>query len=205
MGTDWRDNDPRVEPIVEIYQGDRMSYEKEGAPRAGYDPQTKQFPANIAGWYPKGFINNAFEKGYRLGFQSSSDHWSTHISYFMVLAERNDREAILDAIKKRHTYGATHDIIVDVRSGTHIMGDEFKTNAPPTLAMTVVGTGPIAKIDILKDSEVVATLQPNQREYKGTWTDPNPTAGGHYYYIRVQQVDDELAWASPLWIDYAQN
>jgi len=27
MGTDWRDNDPVVEPIVELYQGDRMSYE----------------------------------------------------------------------------------------------------------------------------------------------------------------------------------
>ena len=30
MGTDWRDNDPEVEPIVEIYQGDRMSYEIRG-------------------------------------------------------------------------------------------------------------------------------------------------------------------------------
>ena len=41
MGTDWRDNDPAVEPIVEIYQGDRMSYEHEGAPRAGYDPKSQ--------------------------------------------------------------------------------------------------------------------------------------------------------------------
>jgi hypothetical protein len=27
MGTDWRDNDPVVEPVVEIYQGDRQNYE----------------------------------------------------------------------------------------------------------------------------------------------------------------------------------
>ena len=33
MGTDWRDNDPLVEPVVEIYQGDRNNYECEGAPR----------------------------------------------------------------------------------------------------------------------------------------------------------------------------
>ena len=32
MGTDWRDNDPELEPMVEIYQGDRMSYEYEGSP-----------------------------------------------------------------------------------------------------------------------------------------------------------------------------
>ena len=28
MGTDWRDNDPVVEPMVEIYQGCRMNYER---------------------------------------------------------------------------------------------------------------------------------------------------------------------------------
>ena len=34
MGTDWRDNDPIVEPVVEIYQGDRQNYEMPGAPRS---------------------------------------------------------------------------------------------------------------------------------------------------------------------------
>jgi hypothetical protein len=202
MGTDWRDNDPVVEPIVEIYQGDRMSYEIENAPRAGYDPKTGKLPANVAGWFPAGFINNAFKKGYRLGFQSSSDHWSTHISYCIVLAERHDREAILDGLRKRHCYGATDDIIVNVRSGEHVMGDEFKTRAAPTLEIHVLGTKELARIDILKDSEVVETLKPGQREYKGKWTDPKPTAGMHYYYIRVLQTDEEIAWASPLWIEY---
>src|SRR5437588_8986332 len=107
MGTDWRDNDPVAEPIVEIYQGDRMSYEYEGAPRAGYEPKTGKEPVNIAGWYPKGFINHALDKGYKLGFQASSDHWSTHISFFVILAEKNERQGLLDAVKKRHCYGAT--------------------------------------------------------------------------------------------------
>src|SRR5947207_7392 len=99
MGTDWRDNDPVVEPIVEIYQGDRNSYEMQGAPRAGYDPKGDKKPAQIAGWYPDGFIDNALgKKGYRLGFQASSDHLSTHISYCIVLAEKYDREGILDGM-----------------------------------------------------------------------------------------------------------
>src|SRR5262249_21768761 len=145
----------------------------------------------------------ALEKGYRLGFQSSSDHFSTHISYCIVLAERPDREAILDGMKRRHCYGATDDIIVDVKSGSHLMGDEFKTREVPSLQMTVIGTKPLARIDILKDSEVVHTLQPGTQEYKGAWTDPKPSSGVHYYYIRVLQTDEELAWASPLWVDYA--
>jgi hypothetical protein len=31
-----------------------------------------------------------------------------------------------------------------------------------------------------------------------------PAAGVHYYYVRVQQVDGQLAWASPMWIDYSR-
>jgi hypothetical protein len=202
MGTDWRDNDPDVEPIVEIYQGDRMSYEKENAPRVGYDVKSGKKPVNIAGWYPKGFINNAHRKGYRLGFESSSDHWSTHISYCVALAERHDRAGILDALRRRHCYGATDDIIVSFKSGDHLMGDEFSTGQPPRLEMHVIGTGRLARIDILKDGDVVTTLKPGKAEYKGTWTDPKPAEGVHYYYIRVVQDDGELAWASPMWIDY---
>jgi hypothetical protein len=181
-----------------------MSYEYEGAPRAGFDPKTGKEPANVAGWFPKGFINHAFEKGYRLGFQSSSDHWSTHISYCIVLAERHDREAILAAMKKRHCYRATDNIILDVRNGNHIMGDEFKTDKAPVLEINVIGTGVLGEIAILKDSEVVETIKPGKQEYKGTWTDPKPSAGVHYYYVRVQQRDGELAWGSPMWMDYAK-
>src|SRR5204863_2909825 len=61
MGTDWRDNDPVAEPIVEIYQGDRMSYEMEGAPRAGYKADSGKEPINVAGWFPAGLINQALD------------------------------------------------------------------------------------------------------------------------------------------------
>jgi hypothetical protein len=205
MGTDWRDNDPQVEPAVEIYQGDRMSYEYEGAPRSGFDPKGEKKPFQIGGWQPKGFVDLALkEKGYRLGFQSSSDHWSTHLSFCVVLAEKHDRQGVLDGLKKRHVYGATDDIILDVRSGTHLMGDEFKTGQAPSLDFHVIGTAPVAQIDVLKDSEVVETIKPGKAEHKGTWTDPKPTGGVHYYYVRVQQEDGQLAWGSPLWIDYAK-
>jgi hypothetical protein len=202
MGTDWRDNDPEVEPVVEIYQGDRMSYEREGAPRAGYEAKSGKKPINIAGWYPKGFVNHALEKGYRLGFQSSSDHWSTHISYGIVLAEKPDRAGILDGLKRRHTYGATDDIILDVRSGSHVMGDAFKADAAP-LEVKVEGTADLEAVEVLRDSEVVATLKATGRQCNGTWTDPKPGAR-HYYYVRVRQKDGQLAWSSPLWVTYSR-
>jgi hypothetical protein len=204
MGTDWRDNDPTVEPIVEIYQGDRNSYEMEDAPRAGYDPKSGKKPANIAGWYPKGFINNALGKGYRLGFESSSDHWSTHISYCVAVAEKHDRAGVLAALQKRHCYGTTDNIILDVKSGDHLMGDEFQTKDVPALQIQVHGTDTLARVEILKDSKVVTTFEPEQRDFKTEWKDPDAAGGVHYYYVRVRQKDRQLAWASPMWMDYAK-
>ncbi len=140
------------------------------------------------------------DKGYRLGFQASSDHWSTHISFFVAIAERHDRAAILDATRKRHCYGATDNIVLDVRSGDHLMGDEFTTNQTPKLTLTVIGTGKLAKVEILRDSEVVATFKPKGAEHRSDWTEPLPQQGTHYYYVRVLQANGEIAWGSPMWI-----
>ncbi len=207
MGTDWRDNDPKVEPLVEIYQGDRNSYEMEEAPRAGHDPKSGKNPVNIAGWFPKGYVSNALNKGYRLGFESSSDHWSTHISYCVAVAEKHDRAGIMAALKQRHSYAATDNIIVDVRCGDRLMGDEFKVSKAPVLNVHVVGTGSIMGIDLLKDGEIVEVLRPEKpggSEVKVEWEDPKPEAGVHYYYLRVRQADGQLAWSSPMWIEFAK-
>ena len=54
----------------------------------------------------------------------------------------------------------------------------------------------------VKDSEIAATFKPNQKEHRGTWTDPKPSPGVHYYYVRAEQIDGQLAWGSPMWIEY---
>jgi hypothetical protein len=207
MGTDWRDNDPDVEPVVEIYQGLRQSYEYEGAPATAKDAQD-----SIGGYRPLGFIWNALMKGYRLGFECSSDHYSTHISYAVVYAEERTREAILDGFKKRHSYGANDNIILDVRCGEKMMGDAFVLNEKPRLEIHAIGTEPIARLSIIRGTgsdtpQYVYDASPNEQEVKITWTDQDPAWGStSYYYVRVEQVRPEngngaLAWASPMWIE----
>ncbi|MBL7223596.1 MAG: hypothetical protein ISS72_07075, partial [Candidatus Brocadiae bacterium] len=121
------------------------------------------------------------------------------------------REAILDAFKKRHCYGANDNIILDVRCGQHMMGDIFEHSGKPTLDLTVVGTDPIARISIVRGvgKEVpryVHDIGPDQKEVKLSWTDQDPAVGQEsYYYVRVEQRRPEggygaLAWASPMWI-----
>jgi hypothetical protein len=201
MGTDWRDNDPEVEPMVEIYQGARQNYERAGAPRC---PNADY---SIGGWEPKGFVNLALLRGYRLAFESSSDHVSTHISYASVYAESNTPQALVKAMKLRHTYGATDNIIADYRATAdgveHILGDEFTSSTPPTVRLKLVGTAPFAKVTLVKDDVEIPLSAESKAELELTWTDPSPTPGKtSYYYVRGEQTDGELVWVSPMWIKY---
>jgi hypothetical protein len=197
MGTDWRDNDPVVEPVVEVYQGHRHNYEHFGAPRSA----TKE--TQIGGYEPKGFIWNALDKGYKLGFQASSDHVSTHMSYAVVLTDDISRQGIIDAFKRRHSYAATDNIILEVRSGKQIMGDIFETNKLPTIDVKVLGTAPVTKVSIVRDGKYLHVAEPNKREVSFSYVVPDAEPGkSSYYYVRVEQRDANLAWASPMWITY---
>jgi hypothetical protein len=197
MGTDWRDNDPHAEPAVEIYQGDRQNYEMPDAPRSPRELDS------IGGWRPKGFINLALDKGYRLGFEASSDHVSTHLSYANLYVTDVTRESVLDALKKRHVYASTDDIIADVESGMHMMGDEFATADPPTLKIKLRGTSKFAKVTIIRDGKFVYSNSPNTQEVEFSWRDNQPNKDkASYYYVRGEQDNGELVWASPLWIKY---
>jgi hypothetical protein len=200
MGTDWRDNDPIYEPMVEIYQGCRQSCERPGAPRSPTEQDA------IGGWRPKGFVNLALLKGYKFSFESSSDHTSTHISYAMVYSEGRSREDLLKAMRLRHTYAATDNIIADWRCGEHMQGDEFKTDKAPEFHLKLQGGAPFSKVTIIKDDVEVKVVEPKKQEVELTWTDPNPTSGKtSYYYARGEQEDGELVWASPMWIDFVPN
>ncbi|MFN0124634.1 MAG: hypothetical protein ACKV2V_29380 [Blastocatellia bacterium] len=197
MGTDWRDNDPLVEPIVEIYQGDRQNYEMPDAPRSNNAKDS------IGGWREKGFVSLALEKGYKLGFQASSDHVSTHMSYCNLLVTETSRKGILEAFQKRHVYGATDDILADVRSGAHLMGDQFETSTPPQLQVRLTGTAPFAKVVIVRDNKYVYSIEPKTAVVQFSWRDEKATPGKQsYYYVRGEQTDGELVWASPMWITY---
>ena len=200
MGTDWRDNDPEVEPVVEIYQGHRHNYEAYGAPRSPNENQ------QIGGYQPAGFVWNAWARGYRLGVQSSSDHVSTHMSYAVALAEDATREALVDAFRKRHTYAATDNIVLDVRAGDHIMGDEFTAKRTVTLKVRAIGTDRIERVVVIKNNGHVYQTGPTGRqvrEVEFTWRDTNQPSGTlAYYYVRVEQADGQLAWSSPIWVRY---
>lgn len=200
MGTDWRNHDPIVEPMVEVYQGARQNYEYAGCPRCPTEQDA------IGGWEPAGFLNNAFAKGIKFSFESSSDHGSTHISYAMIYAEEATRESIFKGMQNRRTYGATDNIIADSRclgadGIEHMMGEEFSVKGAPTITCKLIGTDAFAKVTLIKDNVEFPLTASKDSSVSVTWTDPKPEAGKtSYYYIRGEQANGELVWVSPMWI-----
>jgi hypothetical protein len=202
QGTDYRDNDPNLEPLVEIYQGYHASYEYQGAPKAEDDMNHLL----IHGSYePAGFWWNALAKGLKLGVEASSDHISTHVSYTLIYTPDTDRGHIVESMRMRHAYAATDNIIVDFEAEEpngrrHLMGEEFAMHGAPKLHARIIGTDEIMQIDLIRDNQFLYTQKPGTKDVTFEYADNSPKPGESYYYIRVMQRDHNLAWSSPVWI-----
>ncbi|MBS1828952.1 MAG: hypothetical protein JST93_26855 [Acidobacteria bacterium] len=201
MGTDWKEFDQALEPVVEIFQGARTSYEKVGAPLVA-DPARDAEHIAVAQYKPEGMVSVALAKGYRLGIIASSDHGSTHISYAMVYTDNPTREGILEAFRKRQVYGATDNIVLDVRMGSHFMGEEFTLASPERIQVKARGTKPVSKVFVLKDSKEIYSAAPGKQDVDFTFADREPSKGFHHYYVRLEQEDGKVAWSSPFFVTY---
>jgi hypothetical protein len=194
QGTDWRNHDPQVETFVEIYQGDRQDYEMPGAPRANTASDS------ISGYEASGYVSNALDKGIQLGFEASSDHISTHISFTNLWVNTPTREGILDAMKKRHMYGSTDNIVADFRSGPHFMGDSFGTASPPVFSVRLLGMNDFQNVVLVKDGKVVYSTS-GGRVLAFSFQDTAAQKGKiSYYYVRGLQTDGQVVWVSPMWV-----
>ncbi len=196
MGTDWSSYDARYLRVCEIFQSCRGSYEHAGCPREYSNTRNK-----------KGFYWNALEKGYHVGVIASSDH-GYGVAYACVYAAENSRDAIWQAMWDRRTYGATtYGLVLEFRSGDRWMGEEWSSKEAPPLEIYVRGARPIRSVEILGRSKVLhaeGSLEKplNAAEHRIRWTDPDWAAQDReqWYYVRVIQVDDEMAWSSPVWV-----
>ena len=214
MGTDWRRRDDEVIPVTEIYQGDRNAYMTQGGPRAAV-PESPGLGQAGVNPYQKGLVWNALGVGYRMGFIAASDHYSTHISYAnLIVPDRvTTREDLLDALRNRRTYASTDNIAVDFHASGRHQGAEIVAGKSPEFEVRIQGTGPILRVEMVKNNRVVYTREGEGRSNLAfSYRDENdfddvsagPTAtvtdwdrpetgirprpdGERYYYLRVIQ------------------
>jgi hypothetical protein len=189
----WTDRKPDYEPLVEIYQGLRSSYEYRTAPLDGKlgNTQTEE---------PGHFYQDALAKGLRYGVEASSDHLATHKDFTGVYSEELSRPALFRAMRARHTFAASDKIILDFRMGDHLMGDEIRASRPPEAQVKVIGTGKIRSVEVIRNGAVVYSRGPGPELAEFRYQDRSPAPGENCYYIRVRQEDGNMAWSSPIWV-----
>ena len=90
-----------------------------------------------------------------------------------------------------------------VSISTAELGSGTGLTAETGFTSTFTAQSPVRKLSVVRNNKYVHTEEPQQREVKLTWTDMDPIAGKvAYYYVRIEQADGNLAWASPMWITY---
>jgi len=184
---------PDFEPLLEIYQGLRSSYEYVGAPPEKRLGGTQTSNAGH-------FLQDALAMGLRYGVQASSDHLATHINFTGVYAENPSREALFAAMNARRTFAASDKIVIDFRMGGHWMGEEFRAVPTPPAEVMVMGTARLRSVEVIRNGEVAHAVEPEGTRVEFTWRDARLPRDGTYYYIRVIQEDGNMAWSSPIWI-----
>jgi len=209
-GTNWnliKAVDHRVENIIEIFQGARVSYEGQGAPQPTVgmrEGERSQVPLGrpIAsfGDYNNGAYQNALGRGHKLGVWADSDHISTHTSYGGVYVKEFTREGIIEGLNARRTIAATDKIFVDFTCNGHLLGTEIELAGRPTLQWKIDGTADIKQLTLVRNEENYQQWKPASNIVSQTFVDESPIAGENRYYLRVEQIDGNMAWSSPVWV-----
>ena len=206
--TDWDFHDPELEPIMEIYS----CWGQSESPDT--DLWDKGMTPGAGAWA-------AFERGYRMGLTASSDNHvgmpgrsypgdrQAHTPFkgglCAVWAPELTREALFDALKQRRCYGTTGArIILRFSVNGQPMGSTITADGPAVrAAVEVQGTDELRSVEIVSAGQAVRSLTFNRGEDRlsATVELPTPSRGNGHYYIRVNQIDGERGWTSPVFID----
>ncbi len=187
--TDWRKWNANFERVAEIFQA-RGCYEFFGAPPA--------VRVTRKGHY----LWDALERGVDIGVIASSDHGLVHSAYAAVYAEEFSRRGVLEALRNRRSFGATDTLVLDFRLQDHLLGERVRVDGTPTFTVQVQGTAPVKQVQIVRNNRFVYTTRPGRAECEFRFTDSELQPGqSAYYYVRVQQEDNQWAWSSAIWVE----
>ncbi len=194
-------HNPTLERLIEVYSDHQRS-------EAWVQDYLKQ------GW-KTGIMassdNHNGKPGYSITFTRTSGNlseidWEKEeigTSLIAVYAGSLQRKDIFNSMYDRHCYATSGDrILLDFRINEKLMGSEITSTNAPEIKVDVAGTDTITKIEIKKNNQVVKEFFPGTKECKVTWTDENfKEDEACFFYVRVQQQNNEEAISSPVWIN----
>lgn len=228
--TAFEDFSPEYERVVEIYNawGSSECSEKEGNPRPicteGEEGVLESEKGSI-----RNALNHNCRFGFVAGglddrgiyselYESNQAQYSPGLT--AILAIEQSREALLQALYNRTCYATTGErIIIGFFIAGAQMGSELNTKAKPGLVLNrhitgfVAGTDEIQEVNLIRNGKVFHTLHSKESHFEFNYDDSEalskvilPSSDERpafvYYYLRVIQKNGQMAWSSPIWIDY---
>ena len=220
--------DPDFERVVEIYNawGNSEMTKKEGNSRpvsssSGYQESAegslqKALQRNCRFGFIAGGLD---DRGlYADLYESDQEQYTPGLT--AIVAPTHTREALVEALYQRSCYATTGErIIVGLYLAGIPMGKEISTVDKPGLSINrhlsgyVAGTTKLRTVEIIRNGKVIKTFEPDSYFLEFTYDDLNPLEKAViptkdkkppfvYYYLRVVQEDGNMAWSSPIWVDY---
>jgi len=213
--TRWEGNhDPEVQRLVEVYSIGGINEMMFGF---GTRFKNRAKEDEVAGSH----AIDGLKRGYRLGMIGTGDdhdgrpgdslhHLQEKPESYKFLkepglmgvwADELSREAIFAALWNRHVFGTTNNrTLLRFSINGHKMGSEIKTRGKLDIQVEVAGNHNIQKVELIKEGQVVDTLEPLKKAVQ--WSISNQSVSAPtWYYIRVLMDNEHIAWASPIWID----
>ncbi|HWP64593.1 MAG TPA: CehA/McbA family metallohydrolase [Candidatus Limnocylindria bacterium] len=199
IAIDWSiPPDPRFEPVTEVSSVHGSS-------------EAADSPARIYAAVPGHYVRDALDRGYRLGFVGSGDthdghpglgHLATGVGgVAAILTDEPTRAGVLAALRARRTYATSGPrIVLRFSVDSTPMGGTLPPAEDDTLhalVLRAIGTGPIARIDLVRSGRVILTAEQNDTDVTFATRIPR-LEPGEYVYARVVQRDGALAWSSPV-------
>ena len=138
--------------------------------------------------------------------QGKTPHFTSYaIKYkcgiMAALMKELNRKQLIYALRNRKTYATTSDrILVDFSVSGLKMGETGRTN-DVVLKAVIHGCDKIRKVEIVKNGRIVHIEKPHMLDFILNWQDNKIEKGRYWYYIKITQVNDEVAYTGPVWVE----
>jgi histidinol phosphatase-like PHP family hydrolase len=206
-GVDWENHDEVAQCIAEIVST-HGAFEY-----MGNEPITHR------GGMPESFIQDALSKGLKFGLIGASDGHGLIYHHGIgrkkeerrtglagVIVENKTKEELFKSLKSRKCFATSGTPIeIKFKINNHWMGEDIYVTEAPEIEIDVFGTAPLHYVILIRDNKEILYLGKDRDEgyrVKKKYVDNTVKKGKHWYYLRIIQEDGEMAWSSPIWIDY---
>jgi len=155
----------------------------------------------------------ALKLGWHIAPDGSDDthspNWGSRFAWSGVLMPGLSKRNVLDALKNRRCYSTLdRNCTLRFKVNDATMGSIISEPVSNVNVIVVVNDPDeddlTTKIELFEDGVIVQTDEPKSTNRRWrTMFKPNP--GGHFYFVKITQKDENMLWSAPVWVTVGES